>query len=67
MGFKVLGQRDSRFQPIKGLEGPFYFANGRVLYYDPKEGEYYDSTTDFYVPREEVDQLHTELARLLST
>lgn len=66
MGFKVLGQRDSRFQPIKGLEGPFYFANGRVLYYDPKAGEYYDSTTDFYVPREEVDQLHTELARLLS-
>jgi hypothetical protein len=67
MGFKVLGQRDSRFQPIKGLEGPFYFANGRVLYYDPKAGEYYDSTTDFYVPREEVDQLHTELARILST
>ncbi len=66
MGFKVLGQRNSRFQPIKGLEGPFYFANGRVLYYDPKAGEYYDSTTDFYVPREEVDQLHTELARLLS-
>lgn len=66
MGFKVLGQRDSRFQPIKGLEGPFYFANSRVLYYDPKEGEYYDSTTDFYVPREEVDQLHIELARLLS-
>jgi len=67
MGFKVLGQRDSRFQPIKGLEGPFYFANGRVLYYDSKAGEYYDSTTDFYVPREEVDQLHTELARILST
>ena len=66
MGFRVLGQRDSRFQPIKGLEGPFYFANGRVLYYDPKAGEYYDSTTDFYVPREEVDQLHTELARILS-
>ncbi len=66
MGFRVLGQRDSRFQPIKGLEGPYYFANGRVLYYDPKAGEYYDSTTDFYVPREEADQLHTELAQLLS-
>ena len=66
MGFRVLGQRDSRFQPIKGLEGPFYFANGRILYYDPKQGEYYDSTTDFYVSREEVDQLHTELAQLLS-
>lgn len=66
MGFRVLGKRDSRFQPIKGLEGPYYFANGRVLYYDTKAGEYYDSTTDFYVSREEVDQLHTELAELLS-
>ena len=66
MGFRVLGKRDSRFQPIKGLEGPYYFANGRVLYYDTKAGEYYDSTTDFYVSREEVDQLHTELTELLS-
>jgi hypothetical protein len=65
MGFKVLGQRDSRFQPIKGLEGPFYFANSRVLYYDPKEGQYYDPRTDFYVSAEEMDAEHGILVQRL--
>lgn len=66
MGYKVLGKQDARFLPRKGLEGPFYFANGRVLYYDPKAGQYYDSTTDFYVPQDEVNELHAELTRVLS-
>jgi len=66
MGYRVLGDRDTKFQPIAGLEGPFYFATGRVLYYDAKAGEYYDSTTDFYVPREEVDELHQQLTKMLS-
>jgi hypothetical protein len=66
MAYTVLGERDARFQPRKGLEGPFYFGNGRVLYYDPKVGEYYDSLTDFYVDREEVNQLHEHMAKMLS-
>lgn len=66
MGYTVLGERDIRFQPRRGLEGPFYFGNGRVLYYDPKEGEYYDSTTDMYVDREEVNELHEYMAKILS-
>lgn len=33
----------------QGLEGPFRFKNGQILYYDPKEGKYYDSLTDMYV------------------
>jgi hypothetical protein len=33
----------------KGLEGPFFYENGQVLYYDPKAGKYWDPTTDFYV------------------
>lgn len=66
MGYTVLGEHNNRFQPRAGLEGPFYFANGRVLYYDSKEGEYYDSTTDFYVPRDEINELHSELTRMLS-
>ncbi len=37
----------------KGLEGPFNY-DGRVLYYDPKEGMYYDPTTDFYVENDEL-------------
>ena len=66
MGCAVLGERDARWQPRKGLEGPFYFATGRVLYYDPQEGEYWDPLTDFYVPNDEVAELHGELARMLS-
>ena len=51
MGYKVLGKFEDvmqGFEPRKGLEGPFNF-NGRVLYYDNKEGKYYDPRTDFYL------------------
>jgi len=44
------------FGPRKGLEGPFNF-NGRVLYYDPIEGKYYDPRTDFYVPHSEYFEI----------
>lgn len=66
MGYAVLGERNNRWQPRKGLEGPFYFATGRVLYYDTQEGSYWDPLTDFYVPGDEVADLHAELARMLS-
>jgi hypothetical protein len=66
MGYAVLGERDARWQPRKGLEGPFFFAAGRVLYYDPKEGQYWDPLTDFYVPNDEIALLHAELAKMLS-
>jgi len=51
MGYKVLGKFEDVMQGFghrKGLEGPFNF-NGRVLYYDNKEGKYYDPRTDFYL------------------
>jgi len=38
----------------EGLEGPFVFESGRVLYYDPKEGKYWDRDTDFYVSNSEM-------------
>ena len=66
MGYAVLGERDARWQQRKGLEGPFFYATGRVLYYDPKEGEYYDPLTDYYVPADEIALLHAELAKMLS-
>ncbi len=66
MGYTVLGERDARWQPRKGLEGPFFYANGRVLYYDPKEGQYYDPLTDYYVEQDEINELHAYLARMLS-
>lgn len=41
------------YPPIKGMEGPFQFRSGRILYYDPKEGRYYDRKTDMYLSRNE--------------
>jgi hypothetical protein len=40
--------------PIEGLEGPFKFRSGKILYYDPKEGRYYDRGTDMYLSDEEM-------------
>ena len=59
MGYKVLGLFEDvmqGYQPLKGLEGPMNF-NGRVLYYDPKEGRYWDPKTDFYVSHEDFFRL----------
>ena len=42
------------YGPRPGLEGPFNYPNGQVLYYDPKADEYWDPRTDFYVPHDEV-------------
>lgn len=56
MAYKTLPMQD-RFFPRKGLEGPFRYLNGRVLYYDPKEGKYWDPLTDFYVEHSEVTDL----------
>ena len=71
MGYKVLAdktemdQMRTRYSPRKGLEGPFNFS-GRVLYYDNKQGQYYDPTTDFYVEQAEMDLIHTQLMTVLS-
>ena len=59
MGYKVVAdkyqmdQMRVKYGPRKGLEGPFNFS-GRVLYYDNKEGAYYDPRTDFYVDDSEM-------------
>jgi hypothetical protein len=65
MGYRVLSEIDKKWQPRKGLEGPFYYANGRVLYYDPKAGDYWDPTTDFYVPRNEIWELQRDMIGIL--
>jgi hypothetical protein len=38
-----------------------------VLYYDPKQGQYWDPRTDFYVEQAEMDQLNRNLQKLLTT
>jgi len=49
-----------------GLEGPFHYPNGRVLYYDAKAGEYWDPRTDFYVERDEVADLQQSIFKAIS-
>lgn len=66
VGYRVLNQRDVKWLPRKGLEGPFFYVTGEVLYYDPKEGQYWDPTTDFYKTNEEMDYLNEQLVRILS-
>ena len=61
MGYRVLNTVDNmrdNYGPRKGLEGPFNFS-GRVLYYDVKQGQYYDPRSDFYVEQDEMDQINS--------
>ena len=67
MGYKVVDTTDlmrQKYGTRKGLEGPFNFS-GQVLYYDNKEGAYYDPTTDFYVEQAEMDIINNRLYELL--
>lgn len=62
MGYRVMDTVDmmrDKYGARKGLEGPFNFS-GRVLYYDPKEGQYYDPTTDFYVEQADMDMINNQ-------
>lgn len=70
MGYKVIAGKDEmdqmrmKYGPRKGLEGPFNFS-GRVLYYDPLEGAYYDPTCDWYVGQAEMDMINNRLMETL--
>ena len=71
MGYKVIADKTQmdmmrlKYGPRKGLEGPFNFS-GRVLYYDNKEGAYWDPTTDFYVEQDEMNTLNNQLMERLA-
>ena len=41
--------------PIRGMEGPFRFKSGMILYYDRREGKYYDRGRDMYLSHEEAE------------
>ena len=53
------------YGPRKGLEGPFTFVNGQVLYYDAKEGQYWDPRSDFYVSNQEMSMIHGQLIQTM--
>jgi len=45
---------------IPGMEGPFQFRSGAVLYYDPKAGKYYDRGKDMYLDNDEAAEVTME-------
>lgn len=46
----------NQFPQKEGLEGPFRLNSGLVVYYDPKEGLYYNPRTDIYLSHEEYQE-----------
>lgn len=52
-GYKVMPPMDPKYVARSGLEGPFTTLSGKVVYYDPKEGKYYDPDTDIYLSYDE--------------
>lgn len=49
-GWSVLPSIDrEKYQERDGLEGPIQTKIGKTLYYDPKEGKYYDPDSDIYI------------------
>ena len=64
MGYRVLGKTEDVFKGYgsrKGLEGPFVYPNGHILYYDSPAGQYWDPKTDFYMSNEDMDNLNRQV------
>lgn len=58
-GYTVVpGIDTNRYQERAGLEGPFRAKNGKVVYYDAKEGQYYDPDTDIYISHDEWEEMN---------
>jgi hypothetical protein len=53
-----------RYQERDGLEGPFSTLSGKVVYYDPKEGSYYDPDTDMYLSYDEFKELDNDYSNM---
>ena len=60
-------QHNQAYGPRRGLEGPFHYPSGAVLYYDPTEGKYYDPRTDFYVENQDVARLQQQIFDAISS
>jgi hypothetical protein len=69
MGYKAVREVDNMRDTYgfrQGLEGPFSFS-GRVLYYDTREGKYYDPRTDWYIEQDEMNAINQRLTDLLAS
>lgn len=62
-GYKVVPGIDrEKYTERPGLEGPFHARNGKVVYYDKKEGKYYDPSSDFYIDHDEWEAMNREMS-----
>ena len=60
-GYMVMPGIDrERYTEMRGLEGPFMTKSGKVVYYDPKAGMYYDRDSDIYLSYGEYMSLDRE-------
>jgi len=55
-GYKIMPPMDPKYVERGGLEGPFTTRSGKVVYYDPREGRYYDPDTDIYMSSDEYEE-----------
>ena len=46
-----------RYDDMPGMEGPMMTKSGKVIYYDPKLGAYYDRDSDMYLSYDEFKAL----------
>ena len=69
MGYAVMPNKGSEWKQgsreSEGLEGPFCYPNGRVLFYDRYEGMYWDPYTDLFVEADEVSLLQNQILDLI--
>lgn len=60
-GYSILPRIDKdKYQERDGLEGPIMTKSGKVVYYDPKAGSYYDPDTDMYISYDDWRMLDNE-------
>lgn len=65
MATSVRDNQGRVWEPRRGLEGPFKFRGGEVLYYDPREkgGSYYNPLTDTYLDHQEATRITMRSAK----
>ena len=61
--FRMPRLDQDRYTPLSGMEGPFQFKGGEILYYDPREGKYYDRDADMYLSDRDADRITSRTAR----
>lgn len=62
-GYQVVpGIDKERYQERPGLEGPFHTKSGKVVYYDKREGKYYDPDSDYYISHDDWQAMNQGVA-----